>query len=175
MGGIFFSLLLYYIWYVIHSMPGYDTYEFREPYKDINTTLYWLVEQAKTGIEYCREKFPPFDNPIQAYNYIKPMLTYKNDPPGKELIQSPGTLLEDNYHGVPGAGDCDCFVCLWLAVAWANGWPGARIVLTGRRKNSPQHIYILQKWGRDNIVIDFTEPVVNQERVYPYKQVLNSN
>lgn len=155
-------------------MANYDTYEFKESYKDINTTLYWLVEQAKAGIDYCKRQFPAFSSPIEMFYYLKPRVTFHKDPPGTELIQSPGTMFENNYHGVPGAGDCDCFVTLLLACAWANGWPGSKIVLTGNRKRSPSHIYVIQEWNGEQIILDLTEPSPNSERQYKYKQVLNT-
>ena len=148
---------------------GYSTIVFKERYKDINQTLYWLVEQAKEGVPYICDKFPKFDTPYQMWNYVKPMLTYKNDPPGVELIQNPHTLFEDNYYGYgkSGSGDCDCFTTLTIALAVCNDWP-VEIVLAGRGKTDPSHIYALVDW----IVIDFTESNPNQERIYPYVQEL---
>lgn len=53
-------------------------------------------------------------NPESLFNFLKVNTIYKNDPNGIELIQSAGTLFENNYHGIRGAGDCDCFTVLCL-------------------------------------------------------------
>lgn len=148
----------------------YDTIEFRKPYKNINETLYWLVEQAKTGVPYCVEKFPEFDNPVQMYNYFKDKVSYHNDPPGVELIQSPGTLFEKNYWGRAGAGDCDCFVVLLLSSLWANGFNRNYIMLYGRNKKYPSHISLMNDDTGEPIYLDLTEKKVNSERHYPYYQ-----
>lgn len=151
-------------------MPTFDTIEFRQKYTNINEVLYWLVEQAKTGVDYCAENFPKFDTPIDLYNYLVLRVTYKNDPPGVELIQSPGTLFENNFFGVPGAGDCDCFCTLLLATLWANDMNENYIILYGRSKSHPSHISIKAIWNGEPIFLDLTERRVNHERHYPLFQ-----
>jgi len=150
----------------------YDTIEFREPYKDINDTLYWILEQAKTGVPYCAKSFPKFADPAQMYEYFKNRVTYKNDPPGVELIQSPGTMFENNYWGSPGFGDCDCFVCLLLSCLWANDEYKNYILLYGRSKKWPSHISLATEWNGQKYYMDLTERKFDVERPYPYKQVL---
>lgn len=150
----------------------YDTIEFTEPYEDINTVLYWLIEQAKAGVPYCEEKFPKFNDPAQMFQYFNKRVTYRNDPPKVELIQSPGTLFEANEHGISGAGDCDCFVTLLLSCAWANGWYDNYIVLYGRSKKWPSHISFMTRFNGRDYYMDLTEKRFNSERDYPLKQIL---
>lgn len=148
----------------------YDTIEFRQPYKDINDTLYWLVEQAKTGIPYCEATFPKMDNPAEIFYYFKNRVVYENDPPGVELIQSPGTMFENNYHGTPGAGDCDCFVTLLLSYFWSIGHYENFIMLYGRSKKWPSHISFKTVWNGTPYFLDLTEKGFDHERFYPYYQ-----
>lgn len=54
-------------------------------------------------------------SPEHLFDFLKTNTIYKNDPPGIELVQSAGTLFENNYHGIKGAGDCDCFTVLALS------------------------------------------------------------
>lgn len=150
----------------------YDVIEFREPYKNINTTLYWLVEQAKTGIPYCREAFPEFRDPAEMYQYFNGRVTYHNDPPGVELIQSPGTMFENNYFGISGAGDCDCFVTLLLSACWANGWGETYICLYGNSKKFPSHISMMIIFDGRPYYMDLTEKKFDVERDYTNKQEL---
>lgn len=150
----------------------YDTIEFRQPYKNINETLFWLLEQAKTGVPYCKKAFPSFSDPQQMFDYLNGRVVYHNDPPGVELIQSPGTMFEKNYFGIPGAGDCDCFTTLLLACCWANGFKENYICLYGRSKKYPSHISLMTVFDGRPYYLDLTEKKFNRERNYPYKQEL---
>ena len=154
----------------------YQSYQFKQKYKDINDVLYWIVEQAKVGIPYCKDKFPHWEDPRQMFYYLKNLVTFKNDPPGTELLQGPYTLFEDNYHGYlsSGAGDCDCFSILLLSCIWAQNWKGAKIILAGNKKSAPSHIYIEIPWKGENIILDLTESKPDQEREYKYYQALKT-
>lgn len=74
------------------------------------------------SVRYVRSKYGylrPFDL-VSDYYVLKSDLIYKDDPSGGELIHSVGSLFEDNYHKVAGAGDCDDFSvlgCSFLLVA----------------------------------------------------------
>jgi len=150
----------------------YETIEFRKKYTNIDEVLHWVIEQAKAGIPYCEEKFPPFADPAQMYYYFRDRVTFHNDPPGIELIQSPGTMFEDNYFGIPGAGDCDCFVTLLLSACWANGWDRTAILLYGRSNRHPSHISMCVIYDGEPYYMDLTEKKFNVERNYPYRQKL---
>lgn len=149
---------------------SYEVIEFKDKYTDINATLYWLVEQAKAGVDYCRENFPEFSNPVEMYNYLKARTRFMNDPTGIELIQHPFTLFENNFHGREGYGDCDCFTTLLLSCLWANGWFENYIMLYGNSTRYPSHIACMTVFEGEEIFLDLTEPKVNSERHYKYFQ-----
>jgi hypothetical protein len=101
------------------------------------------------------------------WNNLKPRLTYKKDPQAVELFQTYNTLFYDNWHGQPGAGDCDCFVITTLAAARACNLP-CTVVLAGREKTHPVHI-----WTEvNNVPFDLTNPNLGTARNYPYIQRL---
>jgi len=102
---------------------------------------------------------------------LKDNLTYKNDPPGIELLQSFPSLMNDNYWGVPGAGDCDCFTIAALACAAARNIP-ARAVIVGNNSEAPSHIYA-QMWdGSRWIDFDLVSSDYGVTKPYKYKQTL---
>jgi len=84
------------------------------PYTDINATMQGIRTQVIDSLDYCVNEMPRFRDPESMFNGLKAMITYKNDPPGVELLQSVPTLFEQNYWGQRGAGDCDCFSILAL-------------------------------------------------------------
>jgi len=84
------------------------------PYTDINATMRGIRTQVIDSIDYVKNNLPRYRNPEQMFNNLKQLVVYKNDPPGVELLQSVQTLIENNYWGIPGAGDCDCFSILVL-------------------------------------------------------------
>jgi len=53
--------------------------------------------------------------PNALFEFLKMQVIYKDDPKNIELIQSMGTLFENNYHKIKGAGDCDCFTVTAMA------------------------------------------------------------
>jgi len=128
-----------------------------------------LKEQSLEGVGYMKKKLPSYlSEPSDLFYYLKDQVTYKHDPKGIELIHSPQSLFEDNYHGKPGSGDCDCFSALSIAALKAMGIPEAKIkvVLTGRNKKVPRHIYL----SVNNTPFDLTNDLYGEERNYPYKQ-----
>lgn len=132
-------------------------------------TLRSLKEQSLEGVGYMKKQLPSYlSEPSDLFYYLKDRVTYKSDPKGIELIHSPETLFEDNYHKKPGAGDCDDFSMLSIAALKAMGVPEAQIkvCLTGRNKNVPRHIYLSVK----NTPFDLTNDLYGEERNYPYKQ-----
>ena len=106
------------------------------------------------------------------YEYFKNRVTYHNDPPGVELIQSPGTMFENNYWGKAGYGDCDCFVVLLLSCLWANNMNKNWILLYGRTKKWPSHISLATEFEGQDYFMDLTERKFNSERFYPFRQEL---
>ncbi len=126
--------------------------------------------QVSESIAYCQEFFANFDNPEQLFNQLKLLTTYKNDPKGVELLQSVETLFDNNFWGSPGHGDCDCFTILTLACCYANNWNDNYIILKGRSKKAPVHIYSACKFQGKLYTMDLTNTFVNIERDYPLTQ-----
>lgn len=138
-------------------------------YRDLNHALSKLRSQVMEDVPYVQREIPRFTTPKQAWNWLKPQLTYKKDPKGVELFQSINTLLNDNYYGESGLGDCDCFTIAMLTILLSNGFD-CGIVLAGRNPFVPVHIYNYVDTDRGRIYLDLTNPSYGQERFYPYKQ-----
>jgi len=141
-------------------------------YRDINQTMDGIRRQIIDSIEYCCNEMPKFSNPRDMFSFLRTITKYHNDPHQVELLQTVPTLLDDNFHGIPGAGDCDCFTILTIAMCIAHGWNDNYIVLVGRTKVAPVHIYSAVKWNGEFITLDLTNPYINIERDYPYRQIL---
>lgn len=154
------------------KLKEYNVYKFREPYQNINVVMYWIIEQTRASLPYALDRWTGYNSPEQIYNEFKAVTTYKNDPHGVELIQSLPTLLENNYHGIPGAGDCDCFTVGLLSILIANGFNDTYIVLVGNKRKAPQHIYLYTRVNDRIYILDNTQPMFNTERPYTYRQIL---
>jgi hypothetical protein len=141
-------------------------------YKDINDTLRHIKIQIIDGVDYALDKTPEFKNPEELYNWLLKRVTYINDPKNKELLQTFPTLLNKNFHGVPGGGDCDCFTIATITLMIANDWDNIDIVLAGRSKKCPVHIYCRIKWKGKYYTLDLTNRKFNKERFYPLTQKL---
>ena len=150
--------------------------ELKKKYKDLDDTLFHLKLQVKHSLPFARIVVPEFSHPEELFDWLKKRVTYKNDPPSTELLQSMQTLLSGNYWGIKGAGDCDCFTIATLASAIVNGWDDLYIVLVGRQKSHPVHIYSVIYWKGERMVIDLTNKNFNQERdSYKYFQEIPVN
>ncbi len=145
----------------------------REKYTNINRVLECLIYQVNESIDYCREQFPTFNSPDKMFNFLKLLVTYHNDPKGVELIQTVPTLLDHNYWGIKGAGDCDCFTVLTFAACYANDWNNNQIVLKGRSKKAPVHIYSSTIVDGEKYNLDLTNSYINQQREYPLTQIID--
>lgn len=142
----------------------------KQAYKDINDTVKHIKIQILDGMDYALFNCPSFKDPDQLFTWLKERITYKNDPKGTELLQTLPTLMEDNWHGIPGAGDCDCFTIAFTTLAIAQGWKDIKIVLVGRNDKTPVHIYNVIYWKGRRTVCDLTNKVINKEREYPFYQ-----
>jgi hypothetical protein len=143
------------------------------PYTNINATMRGIRTQVIDSLDYCANKMPVFDNPQQMFDNLKLMVTYKNDPQGVELLQSVPTLFEENYWGKSGSGDCDCFSILVLSMCAVHGWKNQQIVLAGRSKLAPVHIWTRVKYDNVWYDLDLTQPHFNTTRKYKFVQYLN--
>jgi hypothetical protein len=143
----------------------------KKQYVDINDTLRAIKTQIIDGLPFA-QKCPEFNTPEQLFYWLKRRTVYKNDPQNVELLQTLPTLLNDNFHGVSGAGDCDCFTIATISLLIANGYKNIFVVLVGRSKKMPVHIYTVCYIKNKRVVLDLTNPKPNQERPYPYTQEL---
>ena len=141
-------------------------------YDDINQTLQGIQLQILDSMEYCLTQLPQFKDPEELFKWCRLVTTYKNDPPRTELLQSVPTLFEHNYWGRSGAGDCDCFTILTIALCMAQGWNKNYIVLVGRSKKAPVHVYSAVEFKGKVYTLDLTNPYINIERDYKYCQWL---
>ena len=144
------------------------------PYDDINQVMRFMNVQIYEGVPFCYE-FANTTNAKDLYNLFNTLFKYKNDPPNIELIMSPETFANNNYWGIDFAGDCDDFVtfitsyCISLEIK-------CEIVLAGRSKKSPVHIYNYVEYNGKMIPFDITNRLFNYEREgYKYKQFLKVN
>lgn len=141
-------------------------------YPNLKTALRYFKGQVYESVPYALENLPRFQTPKQIFDWFKLRTTYINDPKGIELFQSLPTLLDNNYHGISGGGDCDCFTCGVLAALAANNFKNYGIVLVGRTPFSPVHIYAWADYSGERQYIDLTNRVFNFQRDYPYRQEL---
>lgn len=145
----------------------------KKKYTNLNETLSAMRLQIFEGLNFAENWSPSFDNPNQLFFWFKPQLHYKNDPPGIELLQTLPTLIKNNYYGIPGTGDCDCFCIGALTLAFVQNWPASTkyfIVLAGRNTKNAVHIWVEIELNKINYIIDLTNPLPGQKRKYPITQ-----
>ena len=149
----------------------------KKKYKDINDTLRHIRLQIEESKPFARKFMPQCKTPADLFFYLKPYLKYKHDPKGVELLQSMPTLLTNNYYGVSGSGDCDCFVISACASTLQQNWKNCKtwIKLAGRSRRNPVHIWSGVTINGKDYALDFTNPIPNYERYYPYIQKIYLN
>lgn len=139
-------------------------------YPGLQESLSHFKIQVLDSINYCREFLPDFVNaPDEIFNFCKNRVIYKKD--GKnEVFQTAKTIFENNYHGIPGACDCDCMSILLLACLISKGYRNIGIVLVGRNPHNAVHIYVYCIDKGNKYYLDLTNENFNFERFYPYRQ-----
>lgn len=142
-------------------------------YTDINATMRGIRTQVIDSLDFCVNEMPTFRDPEEMFKALKNIVVYKNDPDGTELLQTVPTLLTNNYWGINGAGDCDCFSILVLSMCCVHNWNDQQIVLAGRSKLAPVHIWTRVKWGKRWYEMDLTQPYFNTKRKYKYYQYID--
>lgn len=143
------------------------------PYKDLNQTMRGIRRQVLDSLDFCANEMPRFRNPEEMFRNLKQMVSYQQDPPGTELLQSVPTLMQNNYWNRPGAGDCDCFTILVLSMCCVHGWNDQQIILAGRNRKDAVHIWSRVKHNGKWYGMDLTNAYINIERPYKYIQVLH--
>ena len=146
-----------------------------KPFLDIkhpglSRTLQYIKQQAQESIPFMESFIPDhIDTPEALFYFLKPQITYKEDPPGIEYIQSAETLINWGY------GDCDCFTVLALAGLTVIGCPVIYTVIVGRNRMRPRHIYTAIKLNGERIPFDLTNSLYGFERpTYQYYQDLRT-
>jgi hypothetical protein len=146
-------------------------------YKSLKHTLLQLKKQVEDSLPHVGKYVPSdIETPEELFYFLRENVKYKKDPKGIELLQTVQTLMsKNNYHGKPGAGDCDCFTILVLASNIHLDFGPQQVALVGKSKISPSHIYSLVYDEEKNkmCAMDLTNPYYCMERSYPYKQTLN--
>ncbi len=91
----------------------YETLKARYPYKSLKDTLDQIEKQIDVSVPFAIDFLEKNGKkPVtieQLFDILKSKTHYQDDPKGVELIQSMPSLFLDNYYGIPGTGDCDCF------------------------------------------------------------------
>lgn len=146
--------------------------EFKRKYKSLPDTLQHIRLQVLQSLKFADETVPAFQHPAELYRWLKDRTTYKNDPKGVELLQTMQTLINGDYWGIPGAGDCDCFTITTLACCEVLGWK-SWYKLAGRSLDAPVHIWAGVDFKGQEIPLDLTEKQVGKERVYKFVQKIN--
>lgn len=135
------------------------------PYRSLDHTLKMMAVQIHDSLDYADKFLPQNTSVDEIWRILKDNLIYKHDPPGIELLQSFPSLMEDNYWGVPGAGDCDCFTIAAISCAVVRGFP-ARAVVVGNTKEAPTHIYAELWDGSKWVIFDLVAPTLGDTKRY---------
>jgi|GEM_PF-1658821 len=113
----------------------------------------------------------PQTSPHALFDFLKLQVIYKNDPPGIELIQSMGTMFENNYHNIKGAGDCDCFTVTAMSCLYVLGYKTGFILYYNGMQ--PSHIGALYIDSIGEIIpfdltASYSGELRNYKRIVPY-------
>jgi len=112
----------------------------KEKYTTLQRTLDCMQTQIEESLSFARNFVPRGETPRSLFALLKQHTTYRHDPPGVELLQSMPTLMHRNFYGIPGAGDCDCFVIAAVSSCVVEKIP-VRIVVVGNTRKNPTHVY----------------------------------
>jgi hypothetical protein len=141
------------------------------PYKNLQNTVDMIGLQVKNSIKFADQWLPQYlEGPAELFWILKNNTAYVADPPGIELLQSMPSLFNDNYWGIPGAGDCDCFTIATIASCVARNIP-VRMVLVGNGKQ-PSHVYAEVQDKGTWIPFDLVAPMYGETKPYAKKQLL---
>ena len=142
------------------------------PYKNIGHTIQMMGKQIEQSLDYASDFTPSNTTPKELFWILRQNTTYKNDPRGVELLQSMPSMFEDNYHGTPGAGDCDCFTIAAVACCKAAGI-ACRIVIVGNNPTAPSHVYAEVLDDGQWTPFDLVNPYYGETKDYAYKKIIN--
>ena len=109
-------------------------------YVSLADTIAKMGMQVRDSLNYADSYLTYNVTPKEIFHILKQNTTYKHDPVGVELLQSMPSLMDDNYWGHSGWGDCDCFSIAGIASCIVRGYK-TRYVVVGNDRNAPSHIY----------------------------------
>lgn len=141
-------------------------------YKSLADTLEQMGKQVFMSLNFAQDFIPRIKNPAELFWILKNNVVYKNDPVGIELLQTLPSLMEDNFWGIPGAGDCDCFTIAALACCKVRDIP-VRVVLVGNDRMAPTHIYTEVLDEKRWVPFDLVAPQYGITKPYKYKEIVN--
>ena len=132
--------------------------QLKEKYTTLQRTLDCMQLQIEESLSFARNFVPRGETPRSLFALLKAHTTYRHDPPVVELLQSMPTLMHNNFYGIPGAGDCDCFTITTVACCKVENIP-VRIVIVGNTEKNPTHVYAevmdRGRWVAFDLVNDF--------------------
>lgn len=148
----------------------------RKKYKSFAETMAYMKHQIVESMPFAVDYLPDDIRTAKGlWNFLKPRTTFVYDPPKTELLQSMQTLMSGQRTGITGGGDCDCFVITVTACANVLHLLPVEIILAGRSKKAPVHIYNRIMYDGEMYNFDLTEPLFGMERHYPYTQIIKAN
>jgi len=143
--------------------------QYREKYISPYRTIQLIERQAGSpeNVAFAKANFSNIKNGAQMWHAVKPLVTFKKDPPTVETIQGITSFFNPkaNIHSLSGYGDCDCFTSVCASIAKANNLP-YNYIMQGNGK--PSHIAIEVK----NYVVDLTNDQPNYLRPYQTTQII---
>ena len=142
------------------------------PYKNLSDTLLRLKDQVIESIPFCYQLTSGINSPEQLYENLKFITSYKSDPKNVELIQTAETLINNNWHGVSGQGDCDCLTVLSLACLYCINENNLFLILAGNSIYAPTHVYSGFIKNGSFFDFDLTNDTFNKTRKYKFNQFL---
>jgi len=133
----------------------------------IDQTIKGMRTQTAASLKYARLWLNGERDPQRIFYLLKASTTYKSDPKNIELLQKMETLFENNYWGISGAGDCDCFSIAFAACMQVVNIE-SRFVLAGRTPNVWVHVYNAIFFRGEWMAVDLTCSNFNVERPYKF-------
>jgi len=146
----------------------------KEKYTTLQRTLDAMQAQIEDSLSFARNFVPRGETPRSLFTLLKQHTTYRHDPPGVELLQSMPTLMHNNFYGIPGAGDCDCFVIAAVSSCVVEKIP-VRIVVVGNTRKNPTHVYCEVLDGGRWTAFDLCSPFYGETKKYRYLSRINVN
>ncbi len=141
-------------------------------YVDLNHTIKAMGRQIEDSLDYASGFVPAGTSPSALFSMLKTLTTYKNDPPGVELLQSMPSLFMNNFWGKSGAGDCDCFSITVVACCKVLNIP-CRLVLVGNSPKAPSHVYVEVKDKGGWVPFDLVNTFYGETKKYRYISTIN--